>query len=183
MAHRFLLAIKKGKGDGAVSTSYFRSYMVSNSRVLEKMHQIRLSSFLQGHDSSTLPPQTRIAILVEIGRHIQRDFAYLRMKSESNVANTAKNTRKRPKTRTTREKGSLRRSKSVLFWYFLISLNATVPGLNLFFFRGSSAAVAADTLPSHHYPKDTSNRPRPAEYDPKIKAACINFFCFSREEH
>ena len=33
---------------------------------------------------------------------------------------------------TTRENGSLRMSRSVLFWYFLISRRATVPGLNRF---------------------------------------------------
>ena len=37
-----------------------------------------------------------------------------------------------------RAKGNFRRSKSVDFWYFLISLNATVPGLNLFFFFSPS---------------------------------------------
>lgn len=47
--------------------------------------------------------------------------------------------------RTIREKGSFRSSKSVLFWYLLISLSATVPGLYRRFLTTWPVAAAACT--------------------------------------
>ena len=39
---------------------------------------------------------------------------------------------------TKREKGPFLKSRLVLFWYFLISMRALVPGRNLLFLRGEA---------------------------------------------
>jgi hypothetical protein len=50
---------------------------------------------------------------------------------------------------TTRAKGSLAINRSVLFWYFLISRRATVPGRNRWGFLGSAPprGTAAEGIP------------------------------------
>ena len=55
---------------------------------------------------------------------------------------------KQENTRTTRAKGSLRRSRSVLFWYFRISRRATVPGLYRRFFGGPSRPECKSRVPT-----------------------------------
>lgn len=49
-------------------------------------------------------------------------------------------------SRTSRAKGSFRSKRSVLFWYFLISLKATVPGLYLLFFPCGTGSPGCTSL-------------------------------------
>merc|ERR1719209_2920776 len=70
--------------------------------VLEQAHQVGLAGLLQGHHGGALEPKVGLEVLGDLADQALASW-----------------------------KGSLRISSSVDFWYLLISLSATVPGLYL----------------------------------------------------
>lgn len=101
-------------------------------RVLEQVHKERLRRLLQSQDGRGLPPQ----LTRPTGREVEGDFADLGVSADNKTVQlltlrlpTRKTGCERStRTLTTRLKGSLAMSKSVLFWYFRISCSASVPG-------------------------------------------------------
>jgi hypothetical protein len=84
-------------------------------RVFEQMDEKCFASFLQSKDRRTLPTKPSIPVFATgVGDHVERNLAhlptYLSAKNRSN-----KREKGGARSRTTRAKGSLRRSKSVLF--------------------------------------------------------------------
>lgn len=110
-------------------------------RVLEEVHEERLRCLLQREDRRRLPPQ----LARSTGREVEGDFADLRYQLSARIPEAWEGGRERKNGvsrrigLTTRLKGSLAMSKSVLFWYFLISCSATVPGRKRRFFCRAAA--------------------------------------------
>ena len=110
------------------------------------MNKISLCGFLQSQNGRALPSETQaIVVVVHVSRHIHRNLSNLNRASHVRKASNRDHSRR---TRTTRAKGSLRNSRSVDFWYFRISLSATVPGLNRGFLRPVATVLASLGLPA-----------------------------------
>jgi hypothetical protein len=87
--------------------------------IVEKIDKESFGGFLQGHDGLALPSAGAV-----FGCDCLRDLSDLRVRQHGSRASWSWG-----RALTSRWKGSFRRSRSVVFWYRLISRRATVPGL------------------------------------------------------
>ena len=100
-------------------------------RVFKEMNKVRFCSFLQGKKRWALPSKICTILKVGICCHFGCNFSNLFRISLIKYAMS------RFKL-TMRENGSFWIKRSVLFWYFLISRSATVPGRYRRFFGAAS---------------------------------------------
>ena len=89
--------------------------------VLEEPHEVGLTGLLESHQSGALEAKVKLVVLGNLPDQT------LEWKLEETVLEEASTDHSRKKSRSF----TLRMRGSVVFWNFLISLRATVPGLNL----------------------------------------------------